>query len=112
MQAVWDNAPELRFNREFRIDDLWGFCRTCYYAEVCKGGCPWTAATLTGRRGNNPYCHHRALELLSQGKRERLVQIEPAHGDFRDTATFELIVEDAPREWVEALPNQRTPIQP
>jgi hypothetical protein len=28
---------------------------------------------VTGRQGNNPYCHHRALELASRGLRERLV---------------------------------------
>jgi len=106
LQSIWDEAPELKFSREFRLDDLWGFCRTCYYAEVCKGGCPWTAATLTGRRGNNPYCHHRALELLAIGKRERLVQTERAEGKIRDTAQFELILEDAPEDWVAGLPDQ------
>ncbi len=106
LQTIWDDAPELRFTRDFKIDDLWGFCRTCYYADVCKGGCPWTAATLTGRRGNNPYCHHRALELLAQGKRERLVQVERALGNIRDTAQFDLIVEEAPEDWVKSLPDQ------
>ena len=26
-----------------RRDDLWGFCRTCYYAEECMSGCTWTS---------------------------------------------------------------------
>ena len=101
---LWENAPELRFIRDFKLEDLWGFCRDCYYAEVCKGGCIWTAATLLGRRGNNPYCHHRALEFLAQGKRERLVRVRPALGLVRDRALFELVVEAAPEDWIATLP--------
>ncbi len=59
-----------------------------------------------GKRGNNPYCHHRALELLAQGKRERLTQVEQAAGLIRDTAQFELVLEDAPEDWVNSLPDQ------
>jgi hypothetical protein len=38
--------------------------------DECRAGCSWTARHF-GRIGNNPYCHHRALELLREGKRER-----------------------------------------
>ena len=27
-------------------DPLWGFCRTCDYAELCRGGCTWTRTRL------------------------------------------------------------------
>ncbi len=101
---LWKRAPELCITRNFDIEDLWGFCRTCYYAQVCKGGCVWTAASLLGRRGNNPYCHHRAIELLTRGKRERLVQVHRATGSVRDTALFEIELEDAPPDWVRSLP--------
>ena len=37
-------------------DELWGFCKGCYYASVCKGGCSWTAHTLLGRRGKSWSC--------------------------------------------------------
>ena len=62
LREIWERAPALQFTRERTVDDLSGFCRTCYYAETCLGGCSWTAHVLTGRRGDNPYCHHRALE--------------------------------------------------
>ncbi len=101
---IWDNAPELRFARGFVLDDLWGFCRTCYYGEHCKGGCLWTSSTLLGKTGNNPYCHHRALEMLARGKRERLTLVRAAPGRVRDTARFELSEEVAPPDWVAALP--------
>lgn len=103
LRDIWEKAPELRFARGFVLDDLWGFCRGCYYAEHCKGGCLWTASTLLGRTGNNPYCHHRALEMLAKGKRERLTLVRAAPGRIRDTARFELSIEDAPPEWIVSL---------
>jgi radical SAM protein with 4Fe4S-binding SPASM domain len=106
VRDIWDNSRELSFTRNFVLDDLWGFCRSCYYAEICKGGCLWTSSTLLGRVGNNPYCHHRAIELLAAGKRERLELETPAKGEIRDTARFALVVEDAPADWVSALPPQ------
>jgi radical SAM protein with 4Fe4S-binding SPASM domain len=93
---IWQRAAPLRFNRDRTVDDLWGFCRDCYYAETCKGGCTWTAESLLGRPGNNPLCHHRALELDARGLRERLVQVERAPGEPFDQGRFELIVEPAP----------------
>ena len=94
---IWERAAPLRVMRDRTVDALWGFCRTCYYADVCKGGCTWTAESLLGRWGNNPMCHHRALELERQGLRERLVQVERAPGAPFDHGRFELIVEPAPR---------------
>ncbi|MCA9609031.1 MAG: radical SAM protein, partial [Myxococcales bacterium] len=57
-------------------EDLWGFCGTCYYADICKAGCTWTAQVLMGRPGNNPYCIHRQLAYEKQGLRETLVKVE------------------------------------
>jgi hypothetical protein len=50
---------------------------------------------LFGRAGNNPYCHHRALELSQQGLRERISQVEKAPGTSFDHGRFELILENA-----------------
>lgn len=106
IREIWDHSPELQFTRGFVLDDLWGFCRGCYYAETCKGGCIWTSSTLLGKIGNNPYCHHRALELLAAGQRERLKLVAAAKGEIRDTARFELVLEAAPDDWVRGLPAQ------
>ena len=102
LRDIWERSPELQFSRGFVIDDLWGYCRECYYGEHCKGGCIWTAATLLGRPGNNPYCHHRALDMRARGRRERLVLVRAAEGRVRDTARFALEVEAAPPEWAAA----------
>lgn len=72
---------------------LWGFCKTCEFAELCRGGCTWTAHVFFNRRGNNPYCHHRSLTQAKQGKRERLVPKVRAQGLPFDNGEFELVEE-------------------
>jgi radical SAM protein with 4Fe4S-binding SPASM domain len=93
VRAIWDETSELRFTRDRTVDALWGYCRSCYYADVCRGGYTWTAHVLFGRAGNNPYCHHRALEMKARGLRERLVRVANAPGDPFDYGSFELVTE-------------------
>ena len=95
-EQIWNHAEELHFGRTRSVEDLWGFCRTCYYADVCRGGCTWTADSLFGRPGNNPYCHHRALQLEQQGLRERVVKKRDAPGDPFAIGEFGLVVEPVP----------------
>ena len=78
LRTLWERSPEITYIRERTLDDLWGFCRTCYYAEVCRGGCTATAEPLLGRPGNNPFCHHRALEMERLGLRERIEPVSRA----------------------------------
>jgi radical SAM protein with 4Fe4S-binding SPASM domain len=94
LRDIWERAAPMRYTRDRTVDDLWGFCRTCYYADTCRAGCTWTAESLLGKPGNNPMCHHRALELERAGKRERLVQVAAAPGEPFDQGRFELVVED------------------
>ena len=92
-EDIWWTTDELSINRGRTSEELWGFCGSCYYADVCKAGCTWTTSVLFGRAGNNPYCHHRALELSKQGLREKIVQVEQAPGTPFDHGRFELILE-------------------
>lgn len=96
LRDIWERADQLRFNRESRVDELWGRCGDCYYKDTCKSGCTWTGHVLFGRRGNNPYCHHRALELLREGRRERLELASPAPGLPFDHGEYRLIEEPWP----------------
>jgi radical SAM protein with 4Fe4S-binding SPASM domain len=96
LRDIWERAAAIGFNRERGVEDLWGRCADCYYAQTCKAGCTWTGHVLFGRRGNNPYCHHRALELLREGRRERLELREAAPGEPFDHARYELIEEAWP----------------
>ena len=90
---IWEKTPELRFTRDRDSGELWGFCKSCYYAETCMAGCSFTAHCTMGRRGNNPFCYHRAATLKKQGKRERLVQVETAAGRPYDYGRFEIVQE-------------------
>ncbi|MCB1619768.1 MAG: radical SAM protein [Thiothrix sp.] len=67
---------------------LWGFCRTCDFAELCRGACNWTAHVFFDRRGNNPYCHHRALVQAARGLREHLSLKRAAGGQPFDNGEF------------------------
>ena len=96
LRDLWDRSAEIRFSRDRDTSELWGYCKTCYYAEECRGGCAWTSHTLLGRRGNMPYCHHRAIELAAAGKRERLVKVEAAPGLPFDFGRFEIVEETLP----------------
>lgn len=96
LRDIWERATPLRYTRDRTVKDLWGYCATCYYADDCRAGCTWTADVLFGKPGNNPYCHHRALEMQKMGKRERVVRVEEAPNMPFDHGKFELIVEDWP----------------
>ncbi|HKR00375.1 MAG TPA: GDL motif peptide-associated radical SAM/SPASM maturase [Pyrinomonadaceae bacterium] len=96
LEDIWRSSEALHFGRLRSVDSLWGFCRSCYYAELCRGGCTWTADSLFGRPGNNPYCHYRALELEKRGLRERVVKKSNAPRQPFATGEFELITEPIP----------------
>lgn len=93
LKTLWEEAPQLALTRRRTVEDLWGFCRTCPFNEVCLGGCTFTAHAVLGRPGNNPYCHYRARTLAAEGKRERLVLRELAPGQPFDSGRFEVVVE-------------------
>jgi radical SAM protein with 4Fe4S-binding SPASM domain len=96
LRDIWERSAPLRYTRDRTVDDLWGYCRTCYYADTCLAGCTWTAFSLFGKPGNNPLCHHRALEFQRQGKRERLVPVAPAPGEPFDNGRFDILIEEIP----------------
>jgi radical SAM protein with 4Fe4S-binding SPASM domain len=96
LREIWETAEPLAMTRRRTVDDLWGYCHGCYYAEVCMAGCTWTAHALFGRPGNNPMCHYRALEMDKAGLRERLVKVKNAAGLPFDHGEFEIVVEPVP----------------
>jgi radical SAM protein with 4Fe4S-binding SPASM domain len=101
-------TPELTFNMgggtPAGVRHLWGFCQTCQHAELCRGGCSWTTHVFFGRRGNNVYCHHRALELKRRGLRERVVRRLLAIGKPFDHGVFDIIEEPFDAPWPEPDP--------
>lgn len=105
LREIWDglgnrkeDAAKIAFTRERTKEDLWGYCKTCIFADTCLGGCTFTSHALFGRPGNNPYCHFRAREMDKRGMRERVVRTEAASGLPFDSGKFELICEEIPSE--------------
>ena len=98
LEDLWETSKEIRFARDRTTDELWGFCKTCYYADVCRAGCSWTVHTTLGRRGNNPFCYHRVTELKKRGVREKLVHTARAPNRPYDHGLFELVEEPWPAE--------------
>lgn len=97
LRQIIAETEELRFNLGADTpkgkEHLWGFCQTCEFAELCRGGCSWTAHVFFNRRGNNPYCHHRALTQAKLGIRERVTLKRAAEGNPFDNGEFSLIKE-------------------
>jgi radical SAM protein with 4Fe4S-binding SPASM domain len=98
LEDLWEKSDVIRFARDRTTDELWGFCKTCYYADVCRAGCSWTVHTTLGRRGNNPFCYHRVTELKKRGIREKLVHKAKAPNLPYDHGLFELVEEPWPDE--------------
>lgn len=97
LHNIISETEELRFNIGAGTSEgtahLWGFCKSCEFAELCRGGCSWTAHVFFDRRGNNPYCHHRALSQQQNQMRERLVIKRQAAGNPFDNGEFSILQE-------------------
>jgi nif11-class peptide radical SAM maturase 3 len=108
LREIVEQAEELRFNLSAGTSEgtnhMWGFCKTCEFAQVCRGGCAWTSHVFFNRRGNNPYCHHRALVQAERGIRERVYSKIAAQGLPFDNGEFALIKEPLNAPWPESDP--------
>jgi nif11-class peptide radical SAM maturase 3 len=108
LREIIEQAEELKFNLSAGTPEgtshLWGFCQTCEFASLCRGGCSWTAHVFFNRRGNNPYCHHRALQQEKRGIRERVYPTVQAPGIPFDNGEFALIEEPLDAPWPENDP--------
>lgn len=108
LRSIIEETEELRFNlgagTAKGTDHLWGFCKTCEFAELCRGGCSWTAHVFFDKRGNNPYCHHRALTQEKSGIKERVFLKHRAEGNPFDNGEFSLIEEPINTPWPENDP--------
>ncbi|MBD2438064.1 nif11-class peptide radical SAM maturase 3 [Nostoc sp. FACHB-110] len=108
LRTIIEETEELRFNlgagTPKGTEHLWGFCKTCEFAELCRGGCSWTAHVFFDKRGNNPYCHHRALTQAERGLRERVFLQHQAKGNPFDNGEFALVEEPINAPWPENDP--------
>ncbi|MEH2141011.1 nif11-class peptide radical SAM maturase 3 [Nostoc sp.] len=108
LRTIIEETEELRFNlgagTPKGTEHLWGFCKSCEFGQLCRGGCSWTAHVFFDKRGNNPYCHHRALTQEKGGIRERVYLQRRADGNPFDNGEFALIEEPINAPWPENDP--------
>ncbi|MBV8371200.1 MAG: radical SAM protein [Candidatus Eremiobacteraeota bacterium] len=107
LTTIWNTAPQIAFARGESAN--WGFCKSCYYASVCRAGCTWMSHSMFGKPGENPYCHHRAEELARQGLRESVRQVAAAPGTSFDFGLFEIVVETSDGRPADVVPLDLTP---
>lgn len=106
VEDIWRHSEKIAFGRVRDVEELHGYCRTCYYADICRAGCTWTSESLLGRRGDNPYCHHRVLDLARHGWRERVTKVRDAPPDSFAVGEFALIREPIPGAQTMPLPQR------
>ncbi len=63
LHDLWVREGAFAFNRDFRMEQLEGFCAVCRFSDICRGGCAWTAYSHTSNRFDNPYCFYRQALL-------------------------------------------------
>ncbi|MGA7744147.1 MAG: radical SAM protein [Polyangia bacterium] len=64
LRDIWNRKGGFAYNREFRVEQLGGFCAVCRFRDICRGGCTWTmyAESPTLATGN-PHCfYHQAVK--------------------------------------------------
>jgi radical SAM protein with 4Fe4S-binding SPASM domain len=64
LAEIWNRPGAFAYNRDFRLDSLSGFCRTCEHAEICRGGCH--SMRLCEGGSENPFCYHRVATLADR----------------------------------------------
>lgn len=89
-------ANVIRFARDRTTDELWGHCKTCYYADVCRAGCSWTVHTTLGRRREQPLLLLPREGATEAGCREKLVHRSAAPNRPYNHGLFELVEEPWP----------------
>lgn len=71
LAEIWKKPGAFAYNREFKREQLTGFCRTCRHADRCRGGATCVAAATEGHLGEDKYCFYR-MSVLQRRRRLRL----------------------------------------
>jgi radical SAM protein with 4Fe4S-binding SPASM domain len=68
LETIWTKPGNFRYTRGFTMAQLGPGCHECDLADVCRGGCSWTAWMEGGRTGtfDNPYCFYRQAKRLQR----------------------------------------------
>ncbi len=63
LREIWEHKQSFAYNRSFDRDTLVEACRTCDFADVCRGGCSWSSFSHTGECRGTPHCYHLQASL-------------------------------------------------
>ncbi|MBI5529518.1 MAG: radical SAM protein [Deltaproteobacteria bacterium] len=74
LSDIWNDPAAFSYNRLFRAADLTGFCKTCRYAKLCRGGAKCVAAAMGPSVFEDPYCYYRVSELVRQRPLRRVAR--------------------------------------
>lgn len=69
LRDIWTKPGAFAYNRIRGAAPLGGFCATCQYASVCRGGCHSMRICEGG--SENPFCYHRVATLAAKKDRRR-----------------------------------------
>jgi len=62
LKQIWEKKGNFAYTRNFKVEDLHGYCKGCGYGEICRGGCVFMSYSTTGSTHNNPYCLYRVMK--------------------------------------------------
>ena len=77
LREIWENSNSFSYNRKFNPEkDLGGFCKTCKYGKICRGGCNWKSLAFTGSFHQDPFCFYRIEKTIFKDRiKEKIEEI-------------------------------------
>ena len=78
LHEIWNRPGAFAYNREFRAEDLTGFCAKCRHGKTCRAGATCIASATTGDIGENPYCSYRIHTLAHPNRGQNLARTAAA----------------------------------
>jgi radical SAM protein with 4Fe4S-binding SPASM domain len=64
LKEIWHKPDGFVYNRQFKLEQLRGYCGECRHAPLCKAGCTSSALAFSGHTGDNPMCVYRAEQTI------------------------------------------------
>jgi sulfatase maturation enzyme AslB (radical SAM superfamily) len=80
LREIWNREGGFVYTRQFRRDDLKGFCRVCCYGDICWGGCTWKRHSQVDPTAGDIYCFY--YQAVKYGRFD-LLEDEPTAEEMR-----------------------------
>jgi len=89
LREIWARRNAFARTRSFDVSKLKGFCGSCRFGDICRGGCPQAALSRTGSLYDNPLCfyrqavEHRRWDLIADGDVDRAAAVRRGQASRR-----------------------------